>query len=486
VVLIGGEAGVGKSRLTEALVESSANHKRTILRFQGAPYHTYSPFIPIIEHLKATIGISDAPGAPNGLDALHEWLPSKFSDYERALIGALLSSSAEPAVTETSSPAQRKADTIRALGKLLLQCSAPKPGLILLEDAHWMDPTTHELFESIIEQISMLPLLMVVTHRPEYSPGWGAHVHVTHILLNRLGKSDVRALVASLLTETTLSAELTEQLIEKSDGVPLFAKEMTRSVLESLRLHEAGDSGHKNPGELQAVPETLHDSLMACLDRLGKAREIIQLTATLGRDFSYRLLAAIAGDGEHFVNSLEHLVDIGLLIRRPTLSCNRNEYAFKHALVRDVAYQSLLNSVRREHHARVAACIEADFDKIRISQPEVLTRHFTEAEQFEQAIVYWRTADKRYASQAPLMEASACFEQGISIISKEAQTAAILREAIDLRFLLRRVLWPLGQHNRLLTTLEQAESLAQQLGDEAWHTKALLYLGLFETHFRCS
>ena len=257
-------------------------------------------------------------------------------------------------------------------------------------------------------------------------------------------------------------------------GVPLFAKEMTRSVLESLRLHEAGDSGHKNPGELQAVPETLHDSLMACLDRLGKAREIIQLAATLGRDFSYRLLAAIAGDGEHFVNSLEHLVDIGLLIRRPTLSCNRNEYAFKHALVRDVAYQSLLNSVRREHHARVAACIEADFDKIRISQPEVLTRHFTEAEQFEQAIVYWRTADKRYASQAPLMEASACFEQGISIISKEAQTAAILREAIDLRFLLRRVLWPLGQHNRLLTTLEQAESLAQQLGDEAWHTKALL------------
>jgi class 3 adenylate cyclase/predicted ATPase len=419
VVLLSGEAGVGKSRLLCAVRERLADEPYTPLSHYCSPFHQTSALHPVIGLLERAAGFKrdDPPGCK--LDKLEALLARASEDVAEAvpLLGALLAIPAGDRYPPLAlGPQRQKEWTLAALLDQLAGLAAKRPVLAVYEDVHWSDPTTLELLELVVERVQRLPVLVIITFRPEFAPPWRGRAHLTGLTLNRLSRRRGAALVAELTEGKALPPEVLEQIVAKADGVPLFIEELTKAVLESGLVRDAGDR-YELAGPLPplAIPSTLHDSLMARLGRLAPVKEVAQIGAAIGREFSHELLAAVAPLGDNGLkDALDQLVHAELVFRRGTPP--ETVYSFKHALVRDAAYQSLLKSRRQELHARIVQVLEERFPETVAAEPELLAQHCAAAGLAERAVDYWHKAGQLAIRRSATAEAIAQLTRGLEVL----------------------------------------------------------------------
>jgi tetratricopeptide (TPR) repeat protein len=333
-------------------------------------------------------------------------------------------------------PEVQKQRTLQALIDQLIGLAMQQPLLALYEDVHWVDPSTLELLGLVIESIQRLPVLVLITFRPEFQPPWTGQAHVTTLTMNRLGRRQGADLVARVTGDKGLPAEIIEQIVARADGVPLFVEELTKTVLESGLLADAGDHYElSSPLQPLAIPTTLHDSLMARLDRLGAAKELAQTASVIGRQFSYELLAAVAEmDMTNFKAALDELVGAELVFRHGTAP--EVTYAFKHVLVQDTAYRSLLKGRRERLHSRIAKALERRLPKVVRSEPETLARHYSEAGLPESAIRYWLRAAQLANRRSANSETIAHCERGLALVEQVPETPERDQQELELRITL--------------------------------------------------
>src|SRR5215467_12099670 len=408
VVLISGEAGIGKSRLTAALLESLAPEPHTRLRYFCSPQHTDSAFYPIIGQMERAAGLLHDDTPPQKLDKLDALLAqTSTSIQDTALIAEMLSLPNDGRFpTLELPPQQRRQKTLAALITQLETLSRQKPVLMIFEDAHWADPTSLESFGRLVDRMRTLRVLLLVTFRPEFDAPWVGRPYVSSLIINRLAEHEAGAMIDRIVGNMLLSANIRQDIIERSDGIPLFVEEMTKAVLETGGETAAERALAAVPSPALAVPASLYASLMARLDRLGgPAKELAQVAAAIGREFSHALLNAVMRKRDVELGSaLDRLITAGLLFRQglPPYAT----YLFKHALVRDAAYGTLLREQRRVLHARIAETLEVQFADIAESRPELLARHWTEAGLIEKAASLWGKAGQRSLAQSALVEAA--------------------------------------------------------------------------------
>ena len=379
-VLLSGEAGIGKSRLTAALMERLAPEPHTRLRYFCSPRHTDSALYPIIGQMERAAGFAHDDTVQAKLDKLDGVLALGFTPREDAALFAEMLSLPNDGryATLEMTPQQRRQKTLEALTAQLEALSHQKPVLMIFEDAHWADPTSLEAFGRVVDRIKTLGMFLIVTYRPEFEPPWIGRPYVTALTLNRLGEREIAAIIDGIIGNKPLPASIREDIIGRTDGIPLFVEEMTKAVLEAESGGAARQTAATVPSPALAVPASLQASLMARLDRLGPAREVAQIGAAIGREFSYALLGAVAGKAaSELAAALDRLVASGLVFRQGVPS--QASYLFKHALVQDAAYGTLLREPRRALHARIAETLENKFAEITENQPELLARHCTEA-----------------------------------------------------------------------------------------------------------
>ena len=434
VVLLSGEGGIGKSRLTAALLEHLATEPHTRLRYFCSPQHTDSALYPIIGQMEraAGLGYDDKPQAK--LDKLDAVLAkTSTSPEDAALFAEMLSLPNDgryPALA--LSPEQRRQRTLEALTAQVAGLASRQPVLMIFEDAHWTDPTSLEAFGWTVDRIKTLPVLLIVTFRPEFNPPWVGQSRVTSVTLNRLGEREAAAIIARLVGNKDLPADVMAEIVERTDGIPLFVEEMTKAVLEAEGEGEARRTVAAVPSPALAVPASLHASLMARLDRLGPAKELAQIGAVVGREFSHALLAAVARKPEAELSAaLERLIGAGLLSRQGVPP--HAAYLFKHALVQDAAYGMLLREPRRALHARIAETLEGRFADIAETQPELLARHCTEAGLIEKAAGLWSKAGQRSLARSALVEGAEQLKRALDQTATLPATPALRREEIKLR-----------------------------------------------------
>ena len=433
VVLLSGEAGIGKSRLTAALLERLVDEPHTRLRYFCSPQHTDSAFYPIISQMERAAGFvhDDIPQAR--LDKLDMMLAqTSTSKQDVALFAEMLSLPNDgryPAID--LAPEQRRQRTLEALTTQVAKLASQRPVLMIFEDAHWTDPTSLEAFGRTVDQIKTLPALLIVTFRPEFNAPWAGRSHVTSVALNRLGGRETAAIIARLVGNKELPSDVMAEIVERTDGIPLFVEEMTKAVLEADSEGAARRTVAAVPSPTLAVPASLHASLMARLDRLGSAKEVAQIGAAIGREFSHALLAAVVHKPEAELGAaLDRLMAAGLLFRQ-----GAPPYAslFKHALVQDAAYGTLLREPRRVLHSRIAETLESQFAEIAENQPELLARHCTEAGLIEKAVGLWGKAGQRSLERSALLEAVAQLTRALAQFAKLPGTPALRREQIRLQ-----------------------------------------------------
>jgi class 3 adenylate cyclase/predicted ATPase len=441
VVLISGEAGIGKSRLTAALLEQLTSEPHTRLRYFCSPQHTDSAFHPIIGQMERAAELTYTDTAQAKLDKLDAMLArTTTSKQDAALFAELLSLPNDgryPAVVLT--PQQRRQKTMEALGSQMEALARQNPLLMVFEDAHWTDPTSLELFGRAVDRIASLNVLLIVTFRPEFVPPWIGRPHVTSLTLNRLTQRDIDAMIDRVVGNKQLLASIRQDIIERTDGIPLFVEEMTKAVLEAEGESEVQRTAAVVPSPALAVPASLHASLMARLDRLGSAKEVAQIGAAIGREFSHALLAAVVRRPEaELTSALERLTAAGLLFRQGVPP--HATYLFKHALVRDAAYGTLLREPRRSLHACIAEALESQFADIAENQPELLARHCTEAGLIEKAAGLWSKAGQRSLARSALVEATEQLTRALGQIATLPATPALRREQIKLQVALANAL----------------------------------------------
>jgi predicted ATPase len=421
VVLICGEPGIGKSRLAAALRDRLEGEEYTRLRYFSSPHHQDSALCPFISQLERAAGFDREDSAETKLDKLETLLaPASPAAEDVALLAELLSlHAASRYLLPPSTPQRRREKTFEALLRQLEALARRKPVLMVFEDLHWIDPSSHELLDRTIEGVANLPVLLVATFRPEFTPPWVGPSQVMTVTLARLDRRNGTAMVQSIAGSAALSGDAVAEIVERADGIPLFVEELTQAVLEADGRGEGVEKMlARAPSPLAVVPAALHGPLMARLDRLGRAaKEIAQIAATIGREFSYELLAPVAQHSDkELLGALGRLGDAGLILCRGSPSSAT--YLFKHALVKDAAYGSLLRRRREELHARIAAVLQADFaDRVAV-EPELLARHLTEAGRFEEAGSYWLRAGERAAERSANLEAVAHLRRGLEVISR--------------------------------------------------------------------
>jgi class 3 adenylate cyclase len=476
VVLLSGEAGIGKSRLTAALLERLASEPHTRLRYFCSPQHTDSAFYPIIGQMERAAGLQrdDTSLAKLGkLDAL--LAQTSTSKGDMALLAELLSLPNDgryPALDV--SPQQRRQRTLEALTGQLGRLASQHPVLMIFEDVHWIDPTSLEALKRSVDQIKALSALLIVTFRPEFVAPWVGQSQVTSITLNRLGERDAAAIVASLAGNKELSADVLAEIVERTDGIPLFVEEMTKAVLEAESESAAQKATAAVPSSSVAVPASLHASLMARLDRLGPAKEVAQIGAVIGREFSHALLAAVVSEPEADLQStLERLTAAGLLLQQGVPP--NATYLFKHALIQDAAYGTLLRGPRRALHARIAETLENQFADIAETQPELVARHCTEAGLIEKAAGVWGKAGQRSLARSALVEAAGQLTRALDQIKMLPSTPALRRETINLQVAFATVLFhvkgytapeTIAAFERADAMIQEAEALGERPEDE--------------------
>ena len=471
VVLISGEVGIGKSALVEALrVQVRAEGLPRIV-VRCSPYHTNSALYPVITHLERLLQFEPDDPPATKLAKLEVGLrPSSLPLAEVVpLFAGLLSVpfSAERYAPLTLTPPQQKQQTLDALVAWLAAEAEQQPVLVAWEDLYWADPTTLELLGLVIEQAPTVPMLHVLTYRPEFSPPWPPRSHITPLVLTRLERPQVEALIALRAGGKRLPAAVVQYIVAKTDGVPLYVEELTKMLLASALLREAVDQ-YVLTGPLRtvAIPDTLQDALMARLDQLNRAKEVAQLGAVLGREFPYDLLQAIAPQDEETLQAgLAQLVAAELLYHRGRPP--RARYLFKHALIQDAAYASLLKSTRQHIHQRIAEVLEARFPASVETQPELVAQHYTAAGCAEQAVVYWQRAGQHASDRSAHLEAISHVPTGIELLTTLPETPEHTQQALTLYVALGAALQitkgqaaPEVEH-----VYTQARALCQQVGD---------------------
>jgi predicted ATPase len=434
VVLLSGEAGIGKSRLTAALLESLATEPHARLRYFCSPQHTDSAFYPIIGQMERAAGLVHDDIRQARLDKLDAVLAQTSTSIEDvALFAEMLSLPNDgryPALELT--PEQRRQRTLDALILQIQALTRSSPVLMIFEDAHWTDPTSLEALGRAVDRIATLPVLLIVTFRPEFDPPWIGRPHVTALAINRLAQREVGAMIDHLVGDKVLPEGIRQDIIERTDGIPLFVEEMTKAVLEASSEGAAEHAAAAVPLPSSAVPASLHASLMARLDRLGDAKEVAQIGAAIGREFSHALLAAMVRQPEADLGSaVTRLIAAGLLFRQGVPP--HATYLFKHSLVRDAAYGTLLRQTRRALHARIAEALESQFADIAERQPELLARHCTEAGLIEKAATLWGKAGQRSLERSALVEATEQLARALTQIATLPATPALRREQIKLQ-----------------------------------------------------
>jgi class 3 adenylate cyclase/predicted ATPase len=436
VVLLSGEPGIGKSRLIAALQERLDREPHARLRYFCSPYHANSALHPIIKQLERAAGVHRDDDTDTKLDKLEVMLRRIVSDIDEPgrLLAELLSIDAADryAPVNLAGPA-RKARTLGVLTQLLRELAARQPVVAIVEDAHWIDPTTSEWLGMVIEAIRDLPVLLVISFRPEFQLPWAQSSHIGALSLGRLGRDEGAAIADRIAEGKALPPEVKNQILAKTEGVPLFVEELTKTVLESGLLVDAGDRFElSSPLPPFAIPATLQDSLMARLDRLDLVKEVAQTGACIGRVFHHRLLAAVTGsDHRNLDGALRKLEESELVFRRGTPP--EAHYTFKHALVQDTAYQSLLKSRRQQIHANIASTLESQFSEIAEAEPETLAYHYTAAGLTEQAVAYWLKAGQQAQKRSANLEALAHLGKGLELIASLPDPEHRLRQEIQLQ-----------------------------------------------------
>jgi class 3 adenylate cyclase len=432
VVLLSGEAGIGKSRLTAALLERLSGEPHTRLRYFCSPQHTDSALHPIIGQMERAAGLAHGDKPQAKLDKLDAVL-AQTSTRDAALFAEMLSLPNDgryPALE--LAPEQRRQRTLEALTSQLTELARQRPVLMIFEDVQWIDPTSLEVLGRTVDRIRTLPALLIVTFRPEFNAPWVGQSHVTSLTLNRLGERGAATIIARLVGNKKLPADVLAEIVERTDGIPLFVEEMTKAVLEAENEGAAGRTVAAVPSPALAVPASLHASLMARLDRLGPAKEVAQIGSAIGREFSHALLASVVGKTEAELRSaLDRLIQAGLLFRQGVPP--QASYLFKHALVQDAAYGTLLREPRRALHARIAETFESEFAETAESQPEILARHCTEAGLIEKAAGLWGKAGQQSQARSALAEAAAQLTRALEQIATLPGTPALRRERIKLQ-----------------------------------------------------
>jgi class 3 adenylate cyclase/predicted ATPase/energy-coupling factor transporter ATP-binding protein EcfA2 len=418
VVVLTGEPGIGKSHIAVALNERLQSESHITLRYFCSAHHTHSAFSPFINQLERAAGFRHSDSPQEKLSKLDDLLAQSTHDPEYLVsLANLLALPADDRYRlQDLTPQKRKEKTFEALLGQLDALAARQPVLIIFEDVQWIDPTSLELLAATVEHVPQLRALLLVTARPQFMPPWPSYPQLTTIALTRLGRRDGAALVLRLTSGKTLPAEVMDQILAHTDGVPLFIEELTKMVLESGLLRKR-DGAYVLEGPLPplAIPTTLQASLTARLDRLSPVRDVAQIGAVVGREFHYELLKAVAGlPRQKLDEALDQLVRSELMFCRGEIP--HAVYTFKHALVRDAAYAGLLKSRRVHLHAATANALEQEFPEVVQTQPEIVAYHYTEAKSYEKALHYWYAAGNRSAARSAHNEAIGHLTQGLTQI----------------------------------------------------------------------
>jgi class 3 adenylate cyclase/tetratricopeptide (TPR) repeat protein len=442
VVMLTGEAGIGKSRIRRALQEQLATEQHILLDYYCSPYHQDSALHPIIDQIHRGAGLSRSDTQDEKLVKLERVLSGlNVGPAEVDLVAEVISlRNHQRASLPELSPEQRQQRSMEVLLDLVARHAARQPVLMVLEDLHWIDPSSLELVGMLVERIARLRVLLISTARLEFAADWSNYPNVTVMPLRKLSRDASAALVEQVTGGRTLPDELLEEILDRTDGVPLFVEELTKAVLESgLVQMQRGSLVLERPAQQAAIPCTLQDSLVARLDRLGEIREIAQIGATIGREFSIEVLGAVSGlSNAQLEDGLQQLVRSELIVRRNDPS--QEVYAFKHSLVRDAAYSTLLRSKRRAWHVRIANILEEQFSTIAEQQPEMLAYHCTEGGLIEKAINYCEKAGRISAARYAKLEAILQLTRALELLSSLPSSADNLRRELGLQCALGRAL----------------------------------------------
>ena len=485
VVLLSGEAGIGKSRIVQVLRERLADEPHTRLRLQCSPYYTNSAFHPLIDQFERAAKFARDASAESKLDRMEELLSVGHDDVQAVAplyAGMLSIDTGDRYAPLNMSPQRQKEKTIEAIANQTAGIARRGPVLFIFEDAHWADPTTLEVLEAVIGRIESAPVLVVITHRPEFDPPW-TQAHITQLALSRLAKSQCSDMVAKVTGGKALPDEVLAQIVAKTDGVPLFVEELTKTVLEAGFLKDAGDH-YQLDGPLPplAIPATLQDSLVARLDRLSPVKEIAQVGAVIGREFSYELLSAVSPMRDNELTAaLTELVNSELIFRRG--SPPEATYTFKHALVQDTAYESLLKSKRQQLHAAIAKALEERFPETRDGQPELLAHHYARAGLAEQAVPYWLAAGRSAMVRSAHREAIAHLTNGLPLLEGIQESRE--RDELELELQRNLAVASIGVKGHGSSATQQAWDRAYSLGRKLKSGRLLLPVlwGMSTVHF---
>jgi TOMM system kinase/cyclase fusion protein len=472
VVLLSGEAGIGKSRLVH-LVKDQVAHEPSagVMACQCVAYAQNSPLYPLIDWLeREELELMRDDSPQQKLAKLEAWLArSGFPLPETVPLFATLLSIplGEGSTPLPLTPAQHKHKTLQAILTALQWCAAQHPLLLVMEDLHWADASTLELLTLLVDRMPMARTLLLLTCRPEFTPPWGVRSHLAQVTLTRLPQQQTATMIARLTQGKALPAEVLRQLVLKTDGVPLFVEELTKMVLESGWL-SAREERYELTGPLPplVIPTTLHDSLMARVDRLTTVKEVLQLGATLGQEFPYDVLWAVSSlDEGTLQRELHRLVEAELLYQSGFPPQAR--YRFKHALIQDIAYQQMLRSKRQQSHQRIAQVLEGQFAEATEAQPELLAYHYTEAGLLEHAIPYWQRASRRAMERSANVEAVGHLTKGIALLKQLEDTPARLQQELECQTALGTALMATRGYAapEVAQTYSRARELCQQVGD---------------------
>jgi predicted ATPase len=443
----------------------------TRLRYFCSPQHTDSALYPVIGQMERAAGLAHGDTIQVKLDKLDALLAqTSTSKQDASLFAEMLSLPNDGRYpTLDLEPQQRRQKTLDALTAQVEALSRQNPLLMIFEDAHWTDPSSLEVFGRIIDRVRGLRVLLIVTFRPDFDPPWIGRPYVTFLAINRLAQRDIEAMIERVVGNKLIPRNVRQDIIERTDGIPLFVEEMTKAVLEAGSEGAAERTVASIPSSRLAVPASLQASLMARLDRLGSAKEVAQIGAAVGREFSHALLSAVVSKPEpELASALDRLIETGLLFRQGVPP--HASYLFKHALVQDAAYSTLLRELRRALHARIAETLERQFTEIAESQPELLARHCTEAGLIEKAAGLWGKAGQWSLEHSALEEAGEQFTRALALIASLPSTPALRREQINFHVALTNALMHTKGRAAMETTasVDQTRVLierAQALGD---------------------